>query len=76
MKTALQFMELHRLHWPVFEGGEVRQLEDRAKRQKWTLWGATRARCGHPVSLPPELGSGDCSARKTTTPPLGWLGGR
>jgi hypothetical protein len=29
MKTAQQFMELHRLHWPEFEGEcEVRQLED------------------------------------------------
>jgi len=28
MKTARQFMELHRLHWPAFEGEcEVRQLE-------------------------------------------------
>ena len=29
MKTARQFMELHRLHWPAFEGEcEVRPLED------------------------------------------------
>jgi len=29
MKTARQFMELHRVHWPEFEGEcEVRQLED------------------------------------------------
>ena len=29
MKTARQFMELHRLHWPEFEGEcEVRPLED------------------------------------------------
>jgi hypothetical protein len=29
MKMARQFMELHRLHWPAFEGEcEVRQLED------------------------------------------------
>jgi hypothetical protein len=28
MKTARQFMEIHRLHWPAFEGEcEVRQLE-------------------------------------------------
>jgi hypothetical protein len=28
MKTARQFMELHRVHWPAFEGEcEVRQLE-------------------------------------------------
>ena len=29
MKMARQFMELHRLHWPAFEGEcEVRPLED------------------------------------------------
>jgi hypothetical protein len=29
MKVARDFMELHRLHWPEFEGEcEVRQLED------------------------------------------------
>jgi hypothetical protein len=29
MKTAREFMELHRLHWPAFEGEcEVRPLED------------------------------------------------
>ena len=29
MKTARQFMELHRVHWPEFEGEcEVRPLED------------------------------------------------
>jgi hypothetical protein len=29
MKVARQFMELHRVHWPVFEGEcEVRPLED------------------------------------------------
>ncbi len=29
MKTARQFMELHRLHWPAFEGEcEVRPLDD------------------------------------------------
>jgi hypothetical protein len=29
MKTARQFMELHRVHWPAFEGEcEVRQLEE------------------------------------------------
>ncbi len=29
MKMARQFMELHRVHWPEFEGEcEVRQLED------------------------------------------------
>jgi len=28
-KVARQFMELHRVHWPAFEGeSEVRQLED------------------------------------------------
>ena len=28
MKTARQFMELHRVHWPEFEGEcEVRPLE-------------------------------------------------
>jgi hypothetical protein len=28
LKTARQFMELHRVHWPAFEGEcEVRQLE-------------------------------------------------
>ena len=29
MKTAREFMDLHRVHWPEFEGEcEVRQLED------------------------------------------------
>ena len=29
LKVARQFMELHRVHWPAFEGEcEVRQLED------------------------------------------------
>ena len=29
MKTAREFMELHRVHWPAFEGEcEVRRLED------------------------------------------------
>jgi hypothetical protein len=29
MKTAREFMELHRVHWPEFQGEcEVRQLED------------------------------------------------
>lgn len=29
LKVARQFMELHRVHWPTFEGEcEVRQLED------------------------------------------------
>ena len=29
LKTARQFMELHRVHWPEFDGEcEVRQLED------------------------------------------------
>lgn len=29
LKTARQFMELHRVHWPAFEGEcEVRQLEE------------------------------------------------
>jgi hypothetical protein len=29
LKTARDFMELHRVHWPEFDGEcEVRQLED------------------------------------------------
>ena len=32
MKVARDFMELHRVHWPEFEGEcEVRQLEDVAR---------------------------------------------